>query len=266
MSALSTVPVHALDCRKCHAGQLAKGPQGWVCDHCGFAPFAEGVREKVPAPTPVVVRNPMPEPVRTTDFPSKDRPVAAPVAVLFSAAEPRPGGMHLFWTNAGSGVRFAAEIALQVLPPKEPLELRVLIHNPGPYVLSATLFVQLWLGGSEPRSFQASTGDLPVGSILDATYTLPGLTVPTGCRVSVSCLPCQPSGRLQNPWQAPQLVPFPGSVAPNLSVALASADVRERVHCPKCEARMRWVPAQGGKPRAWVCEECAHRVDTGILN
>jgi ribosomal protein L37AE/L43A len=258
----------ALQCRKCHTGRLAKGPRGWACESCGYAPFAEATREKVPPPAPVVVRTPLPEQVTTSNFGARPAgaPAAAPTGVLFSSHGLLDGATHMLWGDAGNGVRFAAEVPLQVLPTGEPLNLRVLVNNPGPYVLSAELFVVSVLGDASPQARRIVTGDLPPGSVLDATYPLLSPNYAARCHLAIFCRPRPPTGNGQDPWRAPPVQDYTGALDRNLPSVHSRVEIRDRAHCPRCEGRMRWVPAQASKPRAWVCEECAHRVETGILS
>lgn len=200
-----------------------------------------------------------------SDFRSASPPSAPPACVLFSANEVRPGTMHMLWIDAGAGVRFAADAPLQVLPPGEPVELRVLVQNLGPYVLPVHLAVDVATEEGEEEGRQGSTGDLPAGSVLDATYSLALESLAAGCHLSVYCQPLRTTGRMQDPWRPPAL--FAGNGTPASTMAPAQASVAFRAHprCPRCNGPMRWVPRQGSRPRAWTCEDCAHRVETGIL-
>lgn len=256
-----------LQCKKCQQGQLAKGPQGWSCDHCGYSPFTEGVRERVPPPRPVVApAPPVPEQVRLTDFPGRAATPPAPRGVLLADPNAIPRANRLFWNDAGSGVRYALEVPLQVVPPGQALEVRTVVHNQGPYLLSTEMLLRCARGDHSTRAYRVATGDLLVGAILDATYPLHVSSEPTRCELSLLCRACQPTGRLQDPWISPTLTPFTGLVPLNGSHACAVAEVRARSHCPRCESTMRFVSDPGPRPRAWVCEDCAHRVELGSLD
>ncbi|MDE1821644.1 MAG: hypothetical protein KGJ23_09550 [Euryarchaeota archaeon] len=255
---------NVLACRECHVGTMVKRETGWTCDRCGYAPFADAPREKVPPPAPVGVKEPLPEKVRARDLAS---PVSlGPVPVLFPANEPRPRSGQLFWADGGVGIRYAAEIPLQVVPPEEPVELRLLAQNSGPYVVGVLMSAVVETDGrSEPRTLQTLSGDLPVGTVLDATYPLPPAPDSTRCQTTVYGRAVVASGRFQDLWKAPALLPRPGPPEKGPTFAQASAQLRGHARCPRCEGRMRWVPSEGPKPRGWVCVECAHRVETGIL-
>lgn len=189
-----------------------------------------------------------------------------PQAVLFSAQQPRPGSLRMFWTDAGAGVRFAAEVPLQVLPPGEPVEARIIVQNAGGSPTPVRLLVLTDTDGGPKRGGLATTGDLPPGSVLDTTYAL---TVPansTRGSVIVHCEPVGSLGRGQDPWQAPALQPVPAAIPRLLPSVRAAFAVRPTPRCPRCTGPMRWCPREPSKARAWVCEDCAHRVEGGILN
>lgn len=252
----------ALTCRQCHVGRMVKLPSGWTCEKCGFAPFGGPPREKVAPPAPVVAREPLPEQVMAADF--KSAPAAPPV--LFSTAQRPPGSTHMLWADAGSGVRYAVEVPLQLLPPGEPVDVRVLVENQGPYVVRAAFrFLQ---NGSSPGSqgVRSTTGDLPVGTLLDTSYAI---KVPASLdvwKLALLCQPLPPTGAPQNPWKAPDLRPDTAAPPTDLPTTHATVAFRATAHCPRCGRTMRWVPARPPKPRAWVCESCAHRVETGFLD
>lgn len=245
---------------------MVKLATGWTCDQCGFAPFSGSPREKVPPPAPLVGTRPRVE--------IEDRPRGAmaperwsgPQPVLFPARQPRPGSAHMLWSDAGSGLRFAAEIPLQVLPPGEAVDLRVLVENRGPYITRATLLVLQSGRLPGPNTMKTTVGDLPPGSVFDASYNLEVPLNVQECKVSVFCLPMPPEGNLQDPWKAPELRED-NSVNPlrTLPCANASVKFRARAKCPRCESTMTYVRATAERPRAWVCEDCQHRVETGLV-
>lgn len=237
---------------------------GYTCDRCGDAPFS-GAREKVAPPAPVVVRAAMPEVVMTTDFVSSTTPDPGPRPVLCSSREPPAGTTHVLWTEAGAGVRFALEAPLQVLPPGEPVQVRVLIENRGPYVVMVSLLLVQSPKSPGQQPSRVTTGDLPVGSILDASYMVdvPGPT--SQCRLSALGQALKPSGVAQDRWRAPELVADMGPPTLGLPSSQATISFRTKARCPRCDGPMRWAPAQPPKARGWVCQDCAHRVETGSL-
>lgn len=260
-----SVPTSALNCRKCHVGQLVKRPTGYTCDKCGDMPFA-GPREKVAPPRPVIVREPLPENVKMTDFVNASKPVAGPPQVLFSSLARPPGSTHILWSEAGSGIRFAVEAPLQVLPPGEPVGVRLLVENVGPYVARACLHLVETGRPLESRAEKVTTGDLAVGTVFDASYTVTPPKTAVDWKVSVLCQPTAPQGAPQDPWKAPELLPDPVPLHAHLATAQVAVAIRSTARCPRCENNMRWTPAQPPKARGWVCEACAHRVESGSLN
>ena len=173
----------------------------------------------------------------------------------------------MIWSEVGSGVHFAAEIPLQVVPPAEPVELRVLVDNQSFYPMVATLRILQNGVETRARGLRATTGDLPGPSVFDATYPLKVPVGETQWKVVVLCQPSPGAGVPQAPWKAPDLQPDTAAPPPPaLPSAQTTVMFRNSPLCPRCEGRMRWSPARSPKPRGWVCEDCAHRVESGMLN
>ncbi|MDE1835610.1 MAG: hypothetical protein KGJ23_03225 [Euryarchaeota archaeon] len=252
----------ALRCPKCGTGTLAKLATGWTCEQCGFAPFAGREKEKVPPPSPI---NP-----RTVDpagrpFSASDLAADAPPKVRFNSLEKRPEALRVQWMPAGAGLRYASRVSLQTVPPGENVPLELLAHNQGPHPLSLEYYVQLTGRSGVVAVSRVYSGDLPPEGVLDATVLLPPPDDPEGCRVSTYCRALPATGRLQPELQPPGVAPVQGSVS--LPVQPTDPDVKflTSVRCPRCENRMAWVPGGPRRARAWVCDACQHRVETGLL-
>ncbi|MDE1881671.1 MAG: hypothetical protein KGI89_14135, partial [Euryarchaeota archaeon] len=193
-------------------------------------------------------------------------PVGGPSKSLFLYVERQALYETLTWRPAGGGVRFSRDIPLRILPPGEPIAVEFFAQNQGAAPLSVTYYVVLTNVNLQGTRLQADSLDIPVGSVLDVTHTLAAKLQPGEYSITVFCVPRAGAGRTQDPASFPALAPVDGTIPPGLPSLYDVIKVREEVPCPSCGGRLLWTPASmGGRPRAWVCGRCAHRVETGIL-
>lgn len=172
----------------------------------------------------------------------------------------------LTWVPAGGGLRFSRDIPLRVLPPGEPIHLEVIAHNQGGEPLSVSYYVSLTNANLQGTRLQGEAQDIPAGSVLDVTHTLAANLMPGDYHITVFCLPRTPTGKNQDPSSFPSLAPVDGPIPTGLPSLYDTLKIREEVPCPSCGGNLLWTPTgMGGKPRAWVCGRCGHRIESGTL-
>ena len=189
-----------------------------------------------------------------------------PSKSLFLYTERQGVYESLSWRPAGGGMRFSRDVPLSVLPPGEPIFVEVLAHNQVQTPLSVTYYVVLTNVNLQGTRLQAESRDIPPGHVLDVSHTLAANLQPGEYSLTVFCIPKAPVGQPQDPLSYPTLSPIEGAIPPGLPSLYEVLKIREEVPCPSCGGRLLWTPAgMGGRPRAWVCGRCAHRVENGTL-